>query len=673
MTRNTENCKAAALPYVPPTPPTDVLDPPAPRAGPSNAAQESPAPSTRSSPALPPTPSPCSRWETIPLPTLQYLAAAYRLEAPPGAQRSTIFSFCRTNSYRILWTLSHQVKGRYASSESTACDKFLTPYVLGLLECPNTPASVPILSYKLFVCGRAGAGKTATVRRLSGCVPSTVGSADTQGAEVTWIYWPLKIQGKASLFRLELWDAGDVASRKFPHVLQYHVPARKTYPQACRAGADGVLFVFSLTDKRSFEDIPRLMSTFSVPDQKSVVTVIGSRNNNKKHQEAHRGMLSYFGLQKKIQLDHVKQEVRLGDVQEFERKYRVPVFLIENGTTCGLESDLETLGPVLNVICEQLWIRDQDKFLANSSWETASEDIEKRLIPSIIPIEIRIVQNSWVELENLNTCTNMINKLETELDEANAKFRRILTESSQQIKSLSKKLGSCVEKARPYYESREAAKKAQLDCQNAALHFQRATGIHEAAKETIALAEQRFLSQKGQWEFDAAWQEMLNHATIKVMDAEHQRALSEKAHLDTTAAFAEAELKFKRLEDKLHKHALKAKPYFDLKDVFNNDLQEQKRRVQELQKEISNAKSKYSDALQNLENISDRIHARRKLEASKSDVDLDIQLEEDSFDGSYSDVDPDDEGFASVSSSAGYQMSDAESDYVYKHTEHIIQ
>jgi hypothetical protein len=121
-----------------------------------------------------------------------------------------------------------------------------------------------------------------------------------------------------------------------------------------------------------------------------------------------------------------------------------------------------------------------------------------------------------IELDNLNTYTDAINKLETELDEANAKFRRILTESSHQLKTLSKKLGQCVEKARPYFEAKEVAKKAQLDCQNAAIQYQRACGVHDAAKETITLAEERFLSQKGEWEFDSAWQEMLNHATIKV-------------------------------------------------------------------------------------------------------------------------------------------------------------
>ena len=87
---------------------------------------------------------------------------------------------------------------------------------------------------------------------------------------------------------------------------------------------------------------------------------------------------------------------------------------------------------------------------------------------------------------------------------------------------MSKKLGNCIEKARPYYEALEAYHKAQNDLQSAATHYQRASGVHAAAKETITLAEQRFLDNSNSWEFDNAWQEMLNHATIKVMEAEKQ-------------------------------------------------------------------------------------------------------------------------------------------------------
>lgn len=52
----------------------------------------------------------------------------------------------------------------------------------------------------------------------------------------------------------------------------------------------------------------------------------------------------------------------------------------------------------------------------------------------------------------------------------------LLNESTRRLKVLSKKLGSCIERARPYYEAVEVAKKAQLECQKAAVLFQRANG-----------------------------------------------------------------------------------------------------------------------------------------------------------------------------------------------------
>ena len=62
-------------------------------------------------------------------------------------------------------------------------------------------------------------------------------------------------------------------------------------------------------------------------------------------------------------------------------------------------------------------------------------------------------------------------------------------------------------------------------------HVNRLIGIHAAAKETISLAEERFRDNSGEWTFDNAWQEMLNHATIKVTRQilEHLEALFRKS------------------------------------------------------------------------------------------------------------------------------------------------
>lgn len=60
--------------------------------------------------------------------------------------------------------------------------------------------------------------------------------------------------------------------------------------------------------------------------------------------------------------------------------------------------------------------------------------------------------------------------------EANSTFGILLNESTRRLKLLTKKLGSCIEKARPYYEALEHARTAQMECQAAAVKFQRANG-----------------------------------------------------------------------------------------------------------------------------------------------------------------------------------------------------
>lgn len=233
-----------------------------------------------------------------------------------------------------------------------------------------------------------------------------------------------------------------------------------------------------------------------------------------------------------------------------------------------------------------------------SSFEIESEELDPR------------VQQ---ELEKLNSCTDEINSLEVSLDDSNTVFRSLLSDSTHHLKALSKKLGSGIEKARPYYEALEGMVNAQSECQKAAVQFQRAAGIHAAAKETISLAEERFLDNSGDWQFDNAWQEMLNHATIKVMDAEKQRTASEKEHLARSAAFTQAEARVKTLEKKLSRHIERSKPYFEQKDTFNKALNAEKARIQGLQAKICQTKSQYAQSLRNLEDISESIHQRRKI------------------------------------------------------------
>ncbi|XP_019624912.1 PREDICTED: SH3 domain-binding protein 5-like isoform X2 [Branchiostoma belcheri] len=214
------------------------------------------------------------------------------------------------------------------------------------------------------------------------------------------------------------------------------------------------------------------------------------------------------------------------------------------------------------------------------------------------------------ELETLNQAADEINSLELELDDSRAAFRQLLTESTQRLNVLAKKLGSCVDRARPYYQARREAREAQIETQKAVQRFDRATSMHNAAKEMVAVAENGLLKEGHT--FDTTWQEMLNHATTKVNEAEKERFISEIAHQATARKFNESEQRVKMLQKALKRAIVKSRPYFEMKAKIQEDLDERKLRVERLEKGVLKSKAEYSLALKNLEEISEGIHRQRK-------------------------------------------------------------
>uniref|UniRef100_A0A3B3Z6J8 SH3 domain-binding protein 5 n=1 Tax=Periophthalmus magnuspinnatus TaxID=409849 RepID=A0A3B3Z6J8_9GOBI len=167
-------------------------------------------------------------------------------------------------------------------------------------------------------------------------------------------------------------------------------------------------------------------------------------------------------------------------------------------------------------------------------------------------------------------------ELDPRIQDARSNYRKILTESARKLNAQSSQLGSCIEKARPYYEARRLAKEAQQETQKAALRFERAVSMHTAAREMVYVAEQGLMAD-GKNTLDPTWQEMLNHATGKVNEAEEERLRSEREHMRVTKACQEAEARVQTLQKSLKKAIIKSKPYFELKAQFNHILEERER------------------------------------------------------------------------------------------------
>ncbi|XP_077362828.1 SH3 domain-binding protein 5 [Festucalex cinctus] len=215
------------------------------------------------------------------------------------------------------------------------------------------------------------------------------------------------------------------------------------------------------------------------------------------------------------------------------------------------------------------------------------------------------------ELEKLNQSTDDINRLESELEEFRQRFRAVLVEATVKLDEQVKKIGRAVDDSKPYWEARKVARQAQVEAQKATQEFQRAVEILRAAKETIALAEERLLEEDSR-QFDSAWQEMLNHATQRVMEAEQARMRSEAEHKTTAADYTSCVGHMKQLEKKLKRSINKSKPYFELKAKYYLQLEQLKRHVDERQAKLVAAKAEYRAALRRLESISEEIHAQRR-------------------------------------------------------------
>ncbi|KAK3911067.1 Ciliogenesis and planar polarity effector 2 [Frankliniella fusca] len=197
--------------------------------------------------------------------------------------------------------------------------------LFGILERPTLPSSIEEVSYKLFVAGKVGVGKTTTIARLAG-IQCTSNYTETPGIRKTNVYWPVKIWDKTILFKLQFWDAGENSMRKYSHVLT-----------SCKEKADAILLVFSYTDAASFHEIPQLMSKLSQGHHPAKI-VIGTRYSSTN-----------------------SLDVSNAQTKEFELKWKARV--LRMNSSLNERNEVHKISPIMNVICEQLWIRDQDYLL----------------------------------------------------------------------------------------------------------------------------------------------------------------------------------------------------------------------------------------------------------------------------------------------------------------------
>ncbi|KAI7696163.1 SH3 domain-binding protein 5-like, partial [Sarcoptes scabiei] len=237
-----------------------------------------------------------------------------------------------------------------------------------------------------------------------------------------------------------------------------------------------------------------------------------------------------------------------------------------------------------------------------------------------------------VELENLNTSNEFINKLEFELEKARNEFNNLLSDSVIKIEALSKKLSRSISKARPYYEAKAEADELHLKAQKEACRFEQATIDHCNAKEINQSIE---LALNNNNDCDTQLERLLTKSAEDVNRAELERSAAEYNHRITSTKFSQTEEKLSKLHNQLKRSIVKASmetrrnylefnnyanqqriqllPYFEMKIQFNQMLEEQIEKIHSYEIRVNKAKQNYTKTLERLDELNNQIYEKDHL------------------------------------------------------------
>lgn len=202
----------------------------------------------------------------------------------------------------------------------------------GVLESPAVLSNIydGEVSYKVFLCGRSGIGKTSIVSKLTG-KDTQDAISETCGIQVSVVYWPVQIieTKKVVLFKVSFWDTGEHMLNMYNHILP-----------SCLEDIDGILYTFSLADKSSWDDLSKLITRIDA-EEEILKVCVGTR----------------------LDLSS-KRVVTSKMIEDFMHVWRYPVLKINNTRPANISNHVDSLketAPFLNRLCELLWYRDQVK------------------------------------------------------------------------------------------------------------------------------------------------------------------------------------------------------------------------------------------------------------------------------------------------------------------------
>jgi hypothetical protein len=225
-------------------------------------------------------------------------------------------------------------------------------------------------------------------------------------------------------------------------------------------------------------------------------------------------------------------------------------------------------------------------------------------------------------LDSMNRASADVNTFERQLQEAHSK-RRIL---SDQLGRLSEEVraqcGSAIDRARPYLEIQEAENSAQKRVEGAVQEYSAASAQHSQAKAELRSIEERLAYGAHNVALDSRQQEGLSRATVRVLRCQNERDSRERDYAKAFKEYQElhqiAESRRAQIGDATIR---KAQPWFKRLHHHQQKVAAEQKRIEEFAEKAKDAKSIHKHSMNELERISNAVHAlRSEHEARKQDA-----------------------------------------------------
>ncbi|CAH8539917.1 unnamed protein product [Schistosoma mattheei] len=217
-------------------------------------------------------------------------------------------------------------------------------------------------------------------------------------------------------------------------------------------------------------------------------------------------------------------------------------------------------------------------------------------------------QEVEVQLDILNKTSTQINDLERRLEISRDVYRKVLSDQSDKLQKLSKKLGKCIIRTRPYNELKQKQAHYRKEIQMAALKYENAISTLSAARDTLAKLE-ACVSEPGVR--DPNLLESLNQSITDFNNANKSLNNAKLEHEKLMEIYATNEQSLRCLEKRLRFDIQKAKPYYTMYDHFMLKMEDAKTHVELCTDKLKACKIIYSDAMCKLELLSNSIHTKR--------------------------------------------------------------